>query len=240
MGRRTLLVIASLLIATVGTALIWVYARGADERARRDWAEPVTVLVATEPIEIGATRSEVAKHAKPRQIPRLLAPEHRLTGLEAIGARATSIPVLAGQYLVEGQFSAESGASGVTENRMGLAVQLEDPNRVASLLRPDSRVAVYAVTPTRTGTSVVFLLNDVRVIAVGGASTVRGADGARARVGTQADVSTALVTLDVDGAQATRLMAYHEFLYFTLLGRNAKGSLSDNFSHNVPLAGARA
>jgi pilus assembly protein CpaB len=240
MGRRTLLVIASVLIATTGTTLIWIYVRGADERARRSWSEPVTVLVATSPIEPGSTRAQVAERVTERRIPRLLAPQRRLASLEGVGPRATGIPILAGQYLVEEQFAEESRSTGVAERRMGVAVRLEDPNRVASLLRPGSRVAVYAVTPTRGGTSVTFLLNDVRVIAVGAASTIRSADGRQAQVGTQKEVSTALVTLDVDGDEATRLMAYHDFLYLTLLGRNARGSASDNFSAAVPSSRGRA
>jgi pilus assembly protein CpaB len=33
MGRRTLLLIASILVAALGTALIWLYVQGADNRA---------------------------------------------------------------------------------------------------------------------------------------------------------------------------------------------------------------
>lgn len=241
MGRRTLLVIASVLVAAVGTALIWVYVQGADARARRNWQEPVTVYVATETIEAGAARSVVTRRTEPRAIPRLLAPADRLTTLDAIGSRATTVPVLAGQYLIEGQFAAGNAVSAVPDGRMGLTVQMDDPNRVASLLRPDSHVAVYTVARNSGGrVEAQNLLPDVRVIGVGATSIVREADGGRAQVGTQTNVSTALVTLDVNGEEATRLMAYHSSLYFTLLGKGAKGSAADNFTTSGSTGAAEA
>jgi pilus assembly protein CpaB len=54
MGRRTLLLISSILIAAVGTALVAIYVRGADERAEKG-ASLVTVLVARQ--EVAASTS---------------------------------------------------------------------------------------------------------------------------------------------------------------------------------------
>ena len=58
MGRRTLLLIASILIAAVGTALIGLYVRGADNRAQQTEGM-VSALVATE------TRFDLAALRRP-------------------------------------------------------------------------------------------------------------------------------------------------------------------------------
>jgi pilus assembly protein CpaB len=238
MERRTLLIIASLLVATAGTALIWIYVQGADARARRDWQEPVPVLVATQPIEVGSTAAIIGQRTEVLQVPRRLAPARGISSLTKVGTRTVTVPILAGQYLIEAQFGEVGGSSGVPDKRMGIALSLDDPNRVASLLHPDSHVAIYAVTTGRNGRHVENLLPDVRVIAVGNTTTMRNAQGGSATVGTQGGVSTALVTLDVNGPDAAKLMVYQDGLYFTLLGRGAKGGPGDSFTATiVPNAG---
>lgn len=231
MGRRTLLVIASVLVAAMGTALIWAYVQSADERARGDWQDKVTVLLATEPIAAGSNAQAIEARTEPRQIPQALAPERPLTSATKVGKRTTTVPILAGQYIIEGQFTKAEVLTGVPENRMALAVDMQDPNRVASLLQPESHVAVYGLITAKTGTTIKMLLSDVRVIAVGGTTTARNADGNPAKVGTESGVSTALVTLDVRGKEATELMYYQQTgsLYFTLLGKGAKGDPSDTY-----------
>ena len=57
MGRRTVLLIAAIVVAALGAALVWMYADRADERAQAD-AAPVEVLVAT--VDIGAGTSGAA------------------------------------------------------------------------------------------------------------------------------------------------------------------------------------
>ena len=54
MDRRRLLIVAAALVAALGTALVVIYARGADQRAE-DRFEAVDVLVATQPITAGET-----------------------------------------------------------------------------------------------------------------------------------------------------------------------------------------
>lgn len=235
MGRRTLLVIASVLVAAAGTALIWVYVQGADARARRDWQDLVPVLVATQTIDVGADQETIAERTDERRIPRTLLPEDPISSATKVGTLRTTVQILTGQFLVKGQFEKTSAISGVPDGRMAIVLSMEDPNRAASLLRPESRVAIYAVETSRTGRKVELVLGDVRVIGVGGATAALNSKGDPARVGTQSGVSVALVTLDVDGKQATKLMAYQSAtsLYFTLLGKNAKGEESHNFTLDV-------
>src|SRR3954451_415100 len=61
MARRTLLLIAAVVVAAVGTALIFVYVNGVNARAVADQS-PQQVLVAKTQIEAGTTASDAAKN----------------------------------------------------------------------------------------------------------------------------------------------------------------------------------
>jgi pilus assembly protein CpaB len=221
MGRRTLLVIASVLVAAAGTALIWMYVQGADSRAKERWKDEVNVLVAKEAIQIGASADDIKSVTEVRQIPAILLPEHPIQTVKAIGRKTTTMPILAGQFLVQGQFDESNTITGVPDGHVALAVNMDDPNRVASLLHPGSHVAVYRVG-AGTGGSATMLYADVPVLGIGTTTAALDAEGGAARVGTQSQVSTAVVTLDVTVAQAPHIMSNREALYFVLLGKDAQ------------------
>src|ERR687883_506893 len=58
MGRRTLLLIASILVAALGTALIWLYVQGAEARAQAGEAQ-VKLMVATQDVQPGTQAAQV-------------------------------------------------------------------------------------------------------------------------------------------------------------------------------------
>jgi pilus assembly protein CpaB len=230
MGRRTLLIIASVLVAAAGTAMIWLYVQGAEARARGKWQDLVTVLVARQAIPVGADQEVVRQRTTAVQVPRDFVSDQPIADAKVLGTRTTTMPVLVGQFLVEGQFASGNLPIGVPDNRMGAAFAMDDPNRVASLLRPGSQVAVYTTTTDKAGRHVENLLPKVTVLAVGTATQFRDAEGAAAKVGAPSNVSTALVTLDVDGLTAAKLIAHSGSLWFTLLGKGAHGSSDDTWT----------
>src|SRR4051794_4826700 len=110
MGRRTLLLIASILVGALGTALIWLYVQGADNRAAAGTAQG-QVLVAANTVKAGQPASQVR-------------PEQRLmpqTLVNSLGGALLTDPaqikgftrteVVAGLPLVQDQFSAEAVAA---------------------------------------------------------------------------------------------------------------------------------
>lgn len=240
MGRRTLLLIASILVAAAGTALVWLYAQGAESRAQSGNAQ-VPVLVAAQPIDAGSGRAQITDQMVERRFMSARdAPADRLASLNDIGANTATQTILIGQPLIKGQFAAAATLSGVLSKRAGVAVSMEDPNRVAGLLRPGSLVAVYLIETNGPrakaggGQAVSMLLPSVRVIAIGGTTTATTSKGLPAKVGTQTGVPTAVVTLDVAGTEATRVILGQSvgMLYFTLLGTDAKGAPADDVTTN--------
>src|SRR5689334_7278972 len=110
MGRRTLLLIASILVAALGTALIWLYVQGADTRAAAGTAQ-VQVLVAGNTVKAGMPASQVKTEQR-------LLPQTMVAGLtnslltdpsQIKGFTRTD--VVEGLPLLRVQFSGEGAAS---------------------------------------------------------------------------------------------------------------------------------
>jgi pilus assembly protein CpaB len=246
MGRRTLLLLASILVAAAGTALIWVYVQGADTRAQQA-EQNVPVLVATAAIDIGTDAGSVQAQglASVRMVPQRLVPDHAVSAFAQIAGRSATVLVLKGEYLISDQFQAVGSTSGVPRDKVAVTVPVGDANRVAGLLHPDIHIAIYyvdvasaAVKPVNG--SVKVLLNDVRVLAVGNTTVVRNALGQAAQIGTQGGVTAADVTLEVapDQAKAIIMASTKGSLWFTVLGSEAaKPPADDGITGNdLPIA----
>src|SRR5690349_22722969 len=111
MGRRTLLLLASILVAAAGTALIWSYVQHADERAQEQW-QPITVLRATTPINPGASGSLLQSSVVTAQIPRRAVPDGALSDPTELTGKVATVPVLPGQVIQAAQFEANGSTNG--------------------------------------------------------------------------------------------------------------------------------
>lgn len=227
MGRRTLLLIASILVAALGTSLIWLYVQGADTRATATTTAEVQVLVATEPPAIGSAASSI-KWVR-QQVPQNL--------VSALGNSVVTEPsqltgyvqsaIVPGLPLATGQFASKPAApppavEGLGSGEMGMMVTLPDPQRLAGLLQPGTQIRVYAATePTKgeTKKGVITLFNRVRVLTP--AKSLAAA--ATAANGDKSTVPQASVLLALTPTQA-KLLALSQFqggggsLWFGLLG----------------------
>jgi pilus assembly protein CpaB len=205
MGRRTLLLIASILVAAVGTALIGLYVRGADNRAHKDVTQR-NVLVATADITAGTAPAKSRYSLQPRTSGEL--PPGYLTSADQIEGKAVNT-ILSGTILQKRMF-AVSGAAPVTNDvskgSRGAAFDLGDPQRVAGLLTPGSWVTIYATSKTQGSphTIAMFDGNPVKVIAIGSQSL--SAPQATAGAAKDTDVPRAVVTLDLRPEQARSLI----------------------------------
>jgi len=208
MGRRTLLLLASILVAAAGTAMIWVYVQNADARARAEWVASATVLRATRAIDVGAGAAQVAASTEGVPVPRRLVPLHAVTSVQQLQGRAAVVPVMAGQLLVLDQFDAAEAPAGVAPGKLAVTVSLPDPARVSGLLHPGSLVTVYLVdTPTRTAVRRArVLFPTMRVLGVGNTTLTRNARGRPAQIGTQGGVSAGDVILEAGADQAKRIV----------------------------------
>jgi pilus assembly protein CpaB len=237
MGRRTLLLLASILVAAAGTALIWVYVQSADERAQAAWNSTVLVFRAAKAIDTGAQADVVRASVERVPVPTSLVPAQAVTDLAAVSGRAPTMPIAAGQLLVSSQFDPLPSTVGVAKDKAAVSVSVEDPNRVAGLLHPNMTVDVYYVDVNSTRAKQVdgsarLLLPSVRVLAVGNTSVLRNAQGRAAQVGTQSGVAAAIVTLEVTPADAPKIIIANArgSLWFTVPGQAVTHPANDGYT----------
>jgi len=236
MGRRTILLITSILVAALGTSLVAIYVRGAEARASSG-VDVVPVLIAKKRIPAGASVGTAAQNlsfdtgeALRKQVVQGDT-VRTISELNNMQAYVASGPILPGQMIQRSMFrkADEPAESGLPPESMAVSVQMADPNRVAALIQENSYVAVF-ITRGEAGNQITqLLLPKVRVIGVGSATTAGAAAGASRtnRSGDTAEtVPTTIVTLDVQQAQAQKLILGTKAgeLYFTLLGSKAQGT----------------
>lgn len=216
MDRRRILVIAAALTATLGTVLVFLYARGADSRAQRQY-DTVEVLVATaeiprgESIQAAATAGKLARRAVP-QGSVLADAETSTDGIESLVALTTIYP---GEQIVPqklGDTAAEDSPLVIPEKAIAMSVQLTDPARVAGFVGIGSDVAVFVngTDPTSGAAFSRLLLPRVTVLAVGSTAPTPVAGDAAAAGGEQPAVAetlpNTLLTLALTQRQAEQVL----------------------------------
>src|SRR3954453_7046630 len=149
MDRRRLLLMLAVFVAIIGKALVFLYVRGADNRAQSQYSS-VTVLRATQNIAAGESYDEAVTAGK---IASAAVPQNQLnegyqTSLTGLKGKIASVPIFAGQQIISGQFGnnsvqATSTNLPIPKGMIAISVQLSDQARVAGNVYPGSRVAVF-------------------------------------------------------------------------------------------------
>jgi pilus assembly protein CpaB len=191
MPRRTMLVISAILLAALGTSLVWLYVQGADSRAAAG-TRLVYVLRLTRPAAAGTPVGQLALGTSA-----LPAAEQR----GALGAVDTSAGLVLRDAAVAGQLLypamlAEHKAATLDPTHVAVSLSVRDDRRVPALLAPNQDVAVYAVSPAGGRHRVV--LARVRVLTVG--------DRAAAGTDVQGQAPGQIVTFDVAPPDAGKLI----------------------------------
>jgi len=244
MERRTLLLIASTLVAALGTALIWLYVQGADQRAQ-EGQELVSVWVPKQTVAVGATaddvRDQLIRTTLPRntvlQINGMITDPNQITGFAK-----QELPQ--GVPLVNSQFGdAPSAVVSLAREKLAMQVSLGDPQRAAGLLQPGSYITIFAIRSRKQQgqggqeepVSAFVVLKNVKVLSAEGVTRTpsaaqpasRGTGGTGTGAGSaDPQVPEALVALEVDQEQAQKIIlaqalaegATGNTLYFALRG----------------------
>lgn len=234
MGRRTLLLLAALVVAALGTTGVFLYVNGIAARAEADY-DLVEILVATAPIEAGTTAQGAQDLGALELRPFLrksLADLPALSDISGVAEKVAVAPIAAGEPILESQFG-DSGASSllpIPDGKLAVSVQLADPARVAGFVGAGSEVAIFisTVSAARTGEVTRLLLPKVSVIAAG-STTVIAPDSTAGDGGTVEAIPKTLLTLALDQREAQKIVyaTQNGQLYFALLGGESKLSTSD-------------
>jgi pilus assembly protein CpaB len=226
MGRRTALLIVAVIVALLGVALVLLYVRGIDNRAR-EGQETVSVLYTKAPIALGTTgaAAESAGAFELREIPRdaaatgALSSTEPISSLFSLAALPSGVPVISSQWGEVGT----SNALPIPGNKLGVSVQLGDPQRVAGFVQPGSQVAVFLTSERNGQPNTSVLLPRVTVLAVGPTAVTTTSTATNGTTNTE-QVPNAILTLALDQKQSEQIILGQTSgeLYFGLLTKDSQ------------------
>lgn len=225
--RVTVITLISAIALGIVAALgVFVYTASADERALGA-QEAVSVIVTTEEIIAGTTLSQAWEDGavEETRVPAANAPAGYLT-IDADRAQVAQSTLPAGQIMLAAAFGAQAPVSepiALAPGQVALSVELSDPQRVGTFLRPGSSIAIFNTTTRLDEDSQTrLLLFGVPVLAVGDAT----AEQAEEDQATAAE--TALVTIALSPVEAERVVHATQTgsLYLALLDSDAEPSVT--------------
>jgi len=239
MGRRTVMLIAAVLIAALGTTLVFVYANNANDRALAD-QKPVKVLFAKTAIAAGVSASDASKAGafELREIASKSVAPGALSDITPIANKVALAQIFPGEQIIAAKFGDRGSVTSlpIPGDRMGISVQLADPARVAGFVEPGSNVAIFVtLTPQATGNQGAntaaaqsftrLLLPKVEVIAVGPTTFTNSTSTNNSTGQTNTEqLPKAILTLALTQAEAQKVIyaSQNGDLYFGLLTGDSK------------------
>ena len=214
MRRRLLAAIAALVLLVAGTLVLLTYVNGADARALAG-AQPVTVLVVSEPVPAGTSGDGLADFVSTETIPAKAALDGRVTDLSDLSGRVATVDLLVGEQLLSSRFARPQdrqapGTIEVPEGLQEVSVLLEPQRAVGGRLAAGDTVGVFVSVTAETGPSTHAVLHSVLVTQVQGAPApvAPAAEGEpeTASAGAPAPSSSLMITLAVTAAQAEAIV----------------------------------
>ncbi|MBO0842980.1 MAG: Flp pilus assembly protein CpaB [Nocardioides sp.] len=240
MDRRRLLLMLAVFVAIVGTALVFLYVRGADNRAQSQY-DSVSVLKATQDIAAGETYDDALASGK---ISLQAVPQNQLndgyqTSTEALKGKIASVPIFAGQQVIKSQFGntvqAASTSLPIPKGMVAISVNLTDPDRVAGNIQNGSEVAIFVSDPSPVSTTggstssqapawTRLLLPKVTVLNVGSPVTTTSTTTDQSGNQTTEQLPRTLVTVAVTQKEAQKVILSSKALdlTFALLTTNSQ------------------
>jgi pilus assembly protein CpaB len=233
MGRRTILLVAAIVVAAIGTTMIFVYVKGVNDRALADQS-PQQVLIAKTTIAAGTTAAEAASKGAFERVD--MAKKYLALGAISdpapIANEVALAPVFPGQQILSQMFGAQGSTSAlpIPGNDVAMSVQLQDPARVAGFVEPGSNVAIFLTIAPKPGSTTTtlttrLLLPKVQIVAVGPTTTTAQTSTNTQTGATNTEqISKAILTLAVSQQEAEKIIYGQDqgTLYFALLTSNSK------------------
>jgi pilus assembly protein CpaB len=234
-SRRLALLIAAVVIAAVGTSLVFFYVQNADNRAIAD-QKPVTVLVAKKAIAAGTRVIDAANAGafQTKELPASAVAPGALSTVDPVKDFVALGSIFPGQQLISGMFGATAATNAsiaIPPGQIAMSFSFGDPQRVAGFVQPGSNVAVFLTSTLQNGIqSTRILLPKVTIIAVGPTTVTPPANPAQAN---PEALPRALLTLALTQQQAEQLVfaSGSGTLYLGLL--NDKSKITPNAGVNA-------
>jgi pilus assembly protein CpaB len=241
MDRRRVLLVVATIIALLGTMLVVLYVRSADDRANQKY-HAVKVLKVVKQINVGETvaaaqaagKFEEGTVGQGERLP------DALDALDSISTQIAQTNMFPGEQVIASKFGATpatSNALTVPDGDIAVSINLTDTARVAGFVNPGDKVAIFMNSSggAGLGSFTRLLLSDVEVIAVGTTTVVSTTTTDPTGAQTTEQLPRTLFTLGVTQAEAQKIMFATSSgeLAFAKLGKDAKltpdpGANADN------------
>lgn len=230
MDRRRLLIVGAAVVAVLGVALVLMYARGADARAK-DRFGGVDVLVATKQIAPGETIQ--AAKAAGKVGTATVARDDVLDGAgpttAGLKGGVALVPIYPGEQLIAAKFGSAAEAAAtlpIPPGKMAVSVNLTDAARVSGFLEPGSEVSVFlnGTDPQGGQAFTRLLLPRVTVLGVGSTAPVTTTTTDDSGDPTTEELPRTLLTIAVDQKEAQKILyaSSNGELAFALLNGDSK------------------
>ena len=230
MDRRRILLVVAAIIAGLGTLLVFLYVRGADQRADQKF-HAVQVLKAVKQINIGETVAAAQAAGKIEQ--GTVAEGERLPdaldSLDTINGQIAQTNIFPGEQIIASKFGTSAAATNtltIPKGDIAVSINLTDTARVAGFVNPGDKVAIFMNSSggAGLGSFTRVLLSPVEVIAVGTTTMVSTTTTDPTGAQTTEQLPRTLFTLGVTQADAQKIMfaSGNGELAFGLLNQDSK------------------
>jgi pilus assembly protein CpaB len=237
MGRRSVLLVAALVVAALGTTMVFFYVNGVNDRALAK-QNPERVLVAQKLIPAGTSVSDAIHDGSfaSKTISSGDAIAGAISDFPPINGKTASTTIYPGDQITRVKFSAQGPTSTLVppSGLLSISVVLKDPAQVAGFVTIGTKIAIFFTGPAARGgqDQTQLLLPDVEVLAIGAKTAAPVTTTTTTGTETNA-VSNTSLTLAVDQKDFQRVLfaSTHGQLNLGLLGKGFTPSL------NVPPTG---
>ncbi len=199
--RKLVGVVASVILAGMGTGLLVTYVRTAERRAVAK-EKTAGVLVVTDTIPKGTRSEDISGKVKMEQVPDNVLAQGAVATLAPIAGRVTAVDLLPGEQLVQSRFAtaAEASRLGVPPDLLQVTILLDAVRAMGGQVRSGDSVGVLASFDDPENTHLILqkvAVTDVRTeLGVPVPATVQG----------NAPTGKLLVTLALDGPSVERVV----------------------------------
>ena len=192
-------IVASVLLAAVGTGLLVVYVRSAENRALKG-EKTVDVLVVSNTIPKGTKAEDITSSLRMEQVPVKIATKDALATTTPLAGKVAAVDLLPGEQLVSTRFTTAAEAQGIGAGMLQVTIALDPVRVLGGQLRKGDSVAVTVSFAEPETTHMI--LHKVKV------TDVRTSDGVNVGSPASGPAPTAsmLVTLALDAPAVEKVV----------------------------------
>jgi len=192
-------IVASVVLAAVGTALLVAYVRSAaDDKAKPE--KTVSVLVVNTTIAKGTKAEDIVGNVRLLQVPVAVATPDALNSISSVAGKVANVDLMPGEQLLASRFTPATEVQGLAPGMLQVTVAMDALRAVGGQVRKGDMVAVAISLDEPETTRLV--LQKIRV------TDVRNADGVAitSPITGNASTGTMWITLAVDAPSVEKVV----------------------------------